>query len=74
MSKKDKSKEKIPQPERRLIPKQKMFCEEYVVSLNATQAAIRTGYSKKSAYSIGPENLKKPKIRNYIREFKQYEV
>ncbi len=74
MSKQEKSKDKIPQPDRKLTPKQKRFCEEYVVDFNATQAAIRAGYSKKSAYSIGPENLKKPKIRNYIRELKQYQV
>ncbi len=48
-------------------PKQKRFCEEYLVDLNATQAAIRTGYSKKTAYSIGQENLQKHQIRRYIR-------
>ncbi len=64
----------IPQQDRKLTEKQKRFCEEYLVDLNATQAAIRAGYSKKSAYSIGEENLKKPKIRNYICELKQYEV
>lgn len=68
MSKKDKSKEKILLQDRKLTPKQKRFCEEYVVSLNATQAAIRVGYSKDSAYSIASENLRKPEIRNYIRE------
>jgi len=38
-------------------PKQKRFCEEYLVDFNATQAAIRAKYSKKTAYSIGYENI-----------------
>ena len=49
-------------------PKQKRFCEEYLVDFNATQAAIRAKYSKKTAYSIGYENLKKQQIRTYISE------
>ncbi len=32
--------------------RQKLFCDEYLIDLNATQAAIRAGYSKKTAYSI----------------------
>lgn len=48
--------------------KQKRFCDEYLIDLNATQAAIRAGYSKKTAYSIGVENLKKPEIKSYIDE------
>jgi len=51
-----------------LEPKQKRFCEEYLVDLNATQAAIRAKYAKKSAYSMGYENLQKYEIRRYIRE------
>ncbi len=42
--------------------KQQRFVEEYLVDHNATQAAIRAGYSPKTAYSIGHENLKKPEI------------
>ncbi len=42
--------------------RQKRFVEEYLVDFNATQAAIRAGYSPKTAYSIGNENLKKPEI------------
>lgn len=42
--------------------KQKRFIEEYLIDLNATQAAIRAGYSPETAYSIGQENLKKPEI------------
>lgn len=51
-----------------LTAKQKRFCDEYLVDLNATQAAIRAGYSKKTAYSIGVENLKKPEIKKYIEQ------
>lgn len=46
--------------------KQKRFCEEYLIDLNATQAAIRAGYSSESAYAIGSENMKKPQIRARI--------
>jgi phage terminase small subunit len=45
-----------------LTDKQKRFCDEYLIDLNATQAAIRAGYSKKTAYAIGEENLRKPEI------------
>jgi len=50
-----------------LTAKQKMFCEEYLVDLNASQAAIRAGYSQRSSASIGEENLKKPEIVRRIR-------
>lgn len=46
--------------------KQELFCEYYIETLNATQSAIKAGYSKKTAYSIGDENLKKPEIKRYI--------
>lgn len=49
-----------------MTKKQKLFIEEYLVDLNATQAAIRAGYSPDTAYSIGNENLKKPEIRARI--------
>ena len=48
--------------------KQKRFCDEYLIDLNATQAAIRAGYSKKTARKIGQENLTKLDIKNYIEE------
>lgn len=51
-----------------LTGKQQRFVEEYLVDLNATQAAIRAGYSEKTAYSIGDENLKKPEIAKSIQE------
>lgn len=50
----------------KLTAKQQRFVEEYLVDLNATQAAIRAGYSPQSAYSIGQENMKKPVIKNAI--------
>jgi uncharacterized small protein (DUF1192 family) len=52
--------------ENKLTAKQKRFIEEYLIDLNATQAAIRAGYSKKTAYSIGEENLRKPVIKAEI--------
>lgn len=52
----------------KLTPKQQRFVDEYLVDLNATQAAIRAGYSKKTAYSIGIENLKKPVIQAEIKK------
>lgn len=54
-----------------LTEKQKRFCEEYLIDLNATQSAIRAGYSEKTAYSIGCENLTKPEIQNYISELQE---
>lgn len=45
-----------------MTPKQERFVAEYLIDLNATQAAIRAGYSAKTAYSIGQENLTKPEI------------
>ncbi len=55
----------------KLTQKEKRFCEEILLDDNATQAAIRAGYSKRSAYSIGSENLKKPKIKRYISQLKK---
>ena len=50
----------------KLTAKQQRFCDEYLIDLNATQAAIRAGYSKKTANRTGPENLSKPVIKEYI--------
>ena len=52
----------------KLTDKQERFCYEYCVDFNATQAAIRAGYSEKTAGSIGGENLKKPEIEMRIKE------
>ena len=51
-----------------LTQKQKRFADEYLIDLNATQAAIRAGYSKKTARQIATENLSKPVIKRYIEE------
>ncbi len=51
-----------------LTDKQEMFCREYIVDLNATQAAIRAGYSEATAASIGHENLTKLDIASRVRE------
>lgn len=48
--------------------KQQRFADEYIISGNATQAAMLAGYSKKTARSIGQENLTKPDIKKYIDE------
>lgn len=52
----------------KLTAKQQRFCDEYLIDLNATQAAIRAGYSKKTANRIGTENLSKLVIREYIEK------
>ena len=48
--------------------RQKKFCDEYLIDCNATQAAIRAGYSQKTAKQIGQENLTKPDLKAYIDE------
>lgn len=50
----------------KLTIKQQRFADEYIISGNATEAAIKAGYAKKAAYQQGAENLKKPHIREYI--------
>jgi len=50
-----------------LNARQQRFVEEYLVDLNATQAAIRSGYSAKTAHAIGHENLNKPEIAGCIK-------
>lgn len=49
-----------------MTKKQKRFVEEYLIDLNATQAAIRAGYSPNTAQQMGSENLSKPMIKNAI--------
>ena len=51
-----------------LNERQKAFADYYIQTGNATDAAIKAGYSEKTAYSIGNENLKKPEISAYIGE------
>ncbi len=55
----------------KLTDKQQRFCDEYLIDLNATQAAIRAGYSAKNADKIGPELLGKTRVAEYIAERKQ---
>ncbi len=51
-----------------MTSKQKRFCIEYLIDCNATQAAIRAGYSAKTAYSIGQRILKNVEVKKYIDE------
>lgn len=53
--------------ENKLTPKQKKFCDYYIQTGNATESAIKAGYSKRTAAVIGNENLMKPYIANYIK-------
>jgi phage terminase small subunit len=55
----------------KLTAKQQAFVEHYIVSLNASSAALKAGYSKKTAPFIGAENLKKPKINAFIEQAKR---
>lgn len=55
----------------KLTDKQELFCREYLVDLNATQAAIRAGYSKKTASEQGARLFANVKVQNYIQELKQ---
>ena len=52
----------------KLTEMQERFCQEYIIDLNATQAAIRAGYSEKTAYSQGQRSLKKVEIQAYLQE------
>ena len=51
-----------------MTPKQALFIQHYLCSLNATEAAKRAGYSAKTAYSIGAELLKNPEIQKAIEQ------
>lgn len=53
---------------KKLTAKQEQFCQEFVKDFNASAAALRSKYSKKTAYAIGSENLKKPEIKVRIAE------
>lgn len=58
----------------KLTTKQRKFCNEYIKSGNAKDAATKAGYSPKTAYSIGNENLSKPELKAYIeKRLKQLE-
>jgi len=51
-----------------LTNKQELFIQHYMITLNATQAAIKAGYKEKTARAIGFENLTKPNIAKEIEE------
>lgn len=51
-----------------MTARQRKFCDEYLISGNATDAAIKAGYSPKTAKQTGSENLAKPDLRAYIDE------
>lgn len=54
--------------EQKLTAKQDAFCREYLIDLNATQAAIRAGYSEASARQCGYENMMKPDVQERVAE------
>src|SRR5690554_3967144 len=51
-----------------LTVKQKKFCDYYIQTGNATESAIKAGYSKKTATETGYENLRKPHLAEYIAQ------
>lgn len=55
---------------KKLTDKQERFCQEYLIDLNATQSAIRAGYSEKTARQVASENLSKPNVQEKIAELK----
>ena len=57
-----------------MTDKQEMFCREYLIDLNATQAAIRAGYKEENARQIGSENLTKLVIQERIQELMQERI
>ena len=57
-----------------LTPKQERFVAEYLIDLNATQAAIRAGYSTKTAENIGWQNLRKPEIAAAVAAAKSLQL
>ena len=61
-------------PKAKLTTKREMFCLEYIIDLNATQAAIRSGYSEKSANRIASQMLSKLDIQGRIAELKAQRV
>ncbi|WP_414455464.1 terminase small subunit [Enterobacter quasiroggenkampii] len=58
----------------KLTDKQELFAREYLKDLNATQAAIRAGYSEKTAKEVGYENLTKPHVLELVAELKAQRV
>lgn len=54
--------------DKKLTAKQQRFCDEYLICLDGAKAAIKAGYSPKTARQIAAENLTKPNIKKYIEE------
>lgn len=54
--------------EKKLTAKQQRFCDEYLICLNGSEAAIKAGYSEKTARQMAVENLAKPNIKAYIQQ------
>lgn len=59
---------------KKLKAKHEVFCREFLVDLNATQAAIRAGYASRRAHVTGAELYGKPEIRARINELKQERI
>lgn len=57
-----------------LNERQKRFCDEYLIDLNATQAAIRAGYSEKTAYRIGADLLQKTSVSEYLDKRRKAQI
>jgi len=70
VKKQDKTVEETEEKNPKLTEMQSLFCLYYIKSFNATQAAIKAGYSKNTAHVIGHENLRKPKIAEEIKRLK----
>jgi len=71
MGKKKNSENHTASKERSLNPQQDQFCQEYVIDFNATRAAERAKYSKKTAYAIGSKLLKKVEVQKRIEYYKK---
>lgn len=56
---------------KKLTVKQRKFCQYYAQSGNATESAIKAGYSTKTAYSMGNQNLRKLEIQNYLKKLSE---
>jgi phage terminase small subunit len=57
-----------------VTPKREKFCQEYLIDLNATQAAIRAGYSKKTASSMGEQLLRFLEVQNRISQLQRKRI
>ncbi|WP_447875349.1 terminase small subunit [Serratia fonticola] len=59
---------------KKLNARKELFCREYIVDLKAGPAAIRAGYSEKTAYSAGPRMLLEPDVKTRINQLKQERI